>query len=117
MAEEPRPLTLRYSSRIEPRLAEIWQWNADRYGEAHADEYVTFLRAETRSLQINYLKGRTVPQFPTYRHISIQTRTKSHGYVVVYEVRATEIYVFYYFHTAQDWQNQLIKMLQNRREQ
>ena len=27
---------LRYSLLIKPRLAEIWRWNADKYGEAHA---------------------------------------------------------------------------------
>jgi hypothetical protein len=50
MAQRAQTLTLQYSLFIERRLAEIWRWNAERYGEDHATNYVEFLEQKTRSL-------------------------------------------------------------------
>ncbi|MGD0541543.1 MAG: type II toxin-antitoxin system RelE/ParE family toxin [Tepidisphaeraceae bacterium] len=111
MAQRPRQLTLRYSLLVKPRLAEIWQWNAAKYGEAHATEYVEFLRKPTRSLCSDYLRGRVVPNRASYRYMTLKKRARGHGYVVVYQVLETEVHVLYYFHTAQDWMRQLQAML------
>lgn len=111
MAERPRELTLQYSLLISPRLAEIWRWNAQRYGEDHATRYVEFLEQKTRTLKTEYVRGHSVPKRPAYRYMTIKRRAKGHGYVVVYEIRETELFIFYYFHTAQDWQAQLETML------
>jgi len=111
MAQGPRQLTLRYSLLVNPRLAEIWRWNAERYDEAHATKYLDFLERHTRALRTEYLRGRTVPIRPSYRYITIRKRAKGHGYVVVYQIRDTEVFIFYYFHTAQDWLTQLQAML------
>lgn len=43
--------------------------------------------------------------------MTLKKRARGHGYVVVYQVLETEVYVFYYFHTAQDWMTQLRAML------
>jgi plasmid stabilization system protein ParE len=114
MAQRPRRLTLRYSLLIKPRLAEIWRWNADKYGEAHATAYLEFLKSETLALQSDYQRGRVVPIRPSYRYMTIKKRRRGHGYVVVYEVLETEVHIFYYFHTAQDWMTQLQAMLPER---
>jgi plasmid stabilization system protein ParE len=111
MAQRPRELALQYSLLVKPRLAEIWRWNAERYDEAHATKYVEFLEQHTRTLKSEYLRGRAVPDRPSYRYITIKTRVKGHGYVVVYQIRETEIFIFYYFHTAQDWLTELKVML------
>jgi plasmid stabilization system protein ParE len=111
MAQGPRQLTLRYSLLIKPRLAEIWRWNADKYGEAHATEYVEFLRNRTRTLRSEYPRGRVVPSRSSYRYVTLKKRARGHGYVVVYQVLETEVYIFYYFHTAQNWVTQLRAML------
>jgi plasmid stabilization system protein ParE len=39
-------------------------------------------------------------------------RAGGHGHVVVYQVLESEIYVFDYFHTAQDWQARLAEELE-----
>jgi plasmid stabilization system protein ParE len=114
MAQGPRRLTLSYSLLVKPRLAEIWRWNADKYGEAHATEYLEFLRHQTLSLQSDYQRGRVVPIRPSYRYFTLKKRARGHGYVVVYQVLAAEVYIFYYFHTAQDWMTQLKAMLPER---
>ena len=111
MAQRPRELTLQYFLLVKPRLAEIWRWNAERYDEDHATKYVGFLKQHTRTLKSEYSRGRAVPGRPSYRYITIKKRVKGHGYVVVYQIRETEIFIFYYFHTAQDWFTQLQAML------
>ena len=113
MAQRPRELTLQYSLLVKLRLAEIWRWNAERYGEDHATKYIGFLEQHTRALKLEYLRGRGVPGRPSYRYITIKKRVKGHGYVVVYQICETEIFIFYYFHTAQDWLGQLQAMLAN----
>jgi plasmid stabilization system protein ParE len=110
MAKKPRQLTLRYSLLVNPRLAEVWRWNADRYGVAHADDFVNFLKEKTRALETEFSKGRVIPTRPSYHYITLKKRARGHGYVVVYQILPTEVYVFYYFHTAQDWLAQLDAM-------
>ena len=61
MAEEPGELTLRFSELASARLAEIWRWNANKYGAAHATQNLDFLKRKTCTLQTQYAKGRLVP--------------------------------------------------------
>jgi plasmid stabilization system protein ParE len=112
MAQRSRQLNLRYSLLVKPCLAEIWRWNVERYGEVHATQYVDFLETQTRALQLDYLRGQPVPNRPSYRYVTIKKRSKGHGHIVVYEIRETEVFIFYYFHTAQDWQTQLEAMFE-----
>jgi plasmid stabilization system protein ParE len=111
MAQRPRQLRLRFSLLVKPRLAEIWRWNADKYGESHATEYLKFLRNKTRALRSEYLRGREVPGHTSYRYMTFKKRARGHGYVIVYQVLETEVYIFDYFHTAQDWTTQLQAIL------
>jgi plasmid stabilization system protein ParE len=111
MAQRPRELTLRYSLFVQPRLAEIWRWNADKYGQAHADQFIDFLRSRTLALGSEYQRGRAVSGRPSHRYITLKRRARGHGYVVVYQVLEDEVYIYYYFHTAQDWMTQLRRML------
>jgi plasmid stabilization system protein ParE len=111
MAKRPRQLTLRFSDLANARLTEIWRWNADKYGDAHATEYIEFLKSKTLALRSQYSLGRQVPGRPAYRYMIFKKRPRGHGYVIVYEVLKTEIFVFYYFHTAQDWLTQLEEVL------
>jgi plasmid stabilization system protein ParE len=111
MAEKPRQLALRYSLLVKPRLAEIWRWNAERHGEAHATNYLEYLRNRTLALGSEYRGGRVVPGRSSYRYTTFKKRGRGHGYVAVYQVLETEVYIFYYFHTAQDWMKQLQEML------
>jgi plasmid stabilization system protein ParE len=111
MAERPRELTLQYSLLVAPRLAEIWRWNAQRYGDEHATRFLEFLDERTRTLKTEFLRGRAVPNRPTYRYLLIRKRTRGHGYVLVYEIRQSEVFILNYFHTAQDWLAQLDEIL------
>ncbi len=45
--------------------------------------------------------------------MTFKKRAHGHGYEIVYEVLKTEIFIFYYFHTAQDWRTQLDELLPN----
>jgi len=111
MAQKPRQLAIRFSLRINSRLAEIWRWNAERYGDAHATQYVELLRNQTLALRSEYAKGRVVPKSHSYRYLTLKKRSRGHGYVVVYQILEAEVYIIYYFHTAQDWVIQLKTML------
>jgi plasmid stabilization system protein ParE len=87
----------------------IWDWNARKHGNVHADAYVEFLRSETDRLDSEYARGRTVPTASTLRYRMIQKKSRSHGHVVIYEVTGTvAVRILRYFHTAQDWQAELI---------
>jgi len=111
MAQRSRRLNLKLSDYVNPRLAEIWRWNADKYGEAHATTFVEFLKAETLALTTTYQKGRQISHYPSWRYLTIKKRAKGHGYIVVYEIQPTDVFVLYYFHTAQNWEAKLRLML------
>lgn len=111
MAERSRRLSLRYSLLAESCLAQIWRWNAEHYNATHATEFLEFLKGRTSRLQSDYLRGRPIPTRPSYRYLTLKKRARGSGYVVVYQVLETEIHVFYYFHTSQDWLQQLESIL------
>ena len=111
MANGPRQLTLRFSELADARLAEIWRWNAEKYGAAHATQYLEFLKSKTRTLETQYAKGRVVPNRVSYRYMTFKKRARGHGYVVVYQVLPDEVFILFYFHTAQDWLRQLEAIL------
>ena len=100
MAEEKRALKLRYSKLVAPRLAEIWRYTAQRYGFDQAVQYLQFLDERTENIGINYMQGREIPAQSGYRFQVLQSRSKGHGYAVVYEVRESEIFIFDYYHAG-----------------
>ncbi|MFI5385041.1 MAG: type II toxin-antitoxin system RelE/ParE family toxin, partial [Fimbriimonadales bacterium] len=61
MARRPRKLVVSYAARASAALAEIWDWNAARYGAQHADRYVSFLRSQADNLATEYHLGKSVP--------------------------------------------------------
>jgi plasmid stabilization system protein ParE len=69
------------------------------------------LESQTRALQTEYLRGTIIPERRGYRFITVKSKSKGHGYFVVYEVLSTEVLIFNYFHTAQDWRRRLRSML------
>jgi plasmid stabilization system protein ParE len=93
----------------------IWDWNAQKYGNVHADAYIEFLRRETDRLDTEYGRGRIVGAISTLRYRLIRRRKKGYGHVVVYEVKAgVLVRILRYFHTAQDWQTKLAADLADR---
>jgi plasmid stabilization system protein ParE len=92
----------------------IWDWNAQTYGNVHADAYIEFLRKETDRLDTEYTRGRIVPTVSTLRYRMIQKKKRGHGHVVIYEVNGTVLVrILRYFHTAQDWQSKLVDTLKS----
>jgi plasmid stabilization system protein ParE len=85
-------------------LREIWQWNAERHGPSHADEYLQFLIAAIESLARPDAIGRPVPNRPNLRYILMRRRIGGHGHIAVYEIEEERTTVLRIFHTAQDWQ-------------
>jgi plasmid stabilization system protein ParE len=101
-------MTVDYTPEALIDLNAIWDGNAQKYGSVHADAYIEFLRRETDRLDTEYDRGRVVPTASTLRYRLIRRRSKGHGHVVVYEVRAgVLVRILRYFHTAQDWQTKL----------
>jgi plasmid stabilization system protein ParE len=104
MASPEFALTVTVSPTATAELADIWQWNADRYGAGHADEYVGFLRNTIRQLPVLHKLGRPVTVQPNLRYLVIRRRAKGHGHIAVYRCDEKAIDVLHVFHTAQDWQ-------------
>jgi plasmid stabilization system protein ParE len=104
MASPESTLTVTVSPTATAELADIWRWNADRYGEGHADEYVGFLRNTIHQLPVLYKLGRPVTVQPNLRYLVIRRRAKGHGHIAVYRCDDKSIDVLHVFHTAQDWQ-------------
>jgi hypothetical protein len=47
------PLSLDYTPEALSDLNVIWDWNAERYGNAHADRYIEFPQRQTNRLRSN----------------------------------------------------------------
>jgi plasmid stabilization system protein ParE len=108
MASQPSGMIVDYTPEALANLEEIWDWNAERYGRVHADTYIEFLRNRTDRLSTDYGAGKPVPANRRLYYRVIQRRKKRHGHIVVYEVNDDNIVrILRYFHTAQDWQNNL----------
>jgi plasmid stabilization system protein ParE len=108
MAEKPRKVTLSFLPAAQTALRRIWNWNANRYGENHADRYIAFLIATTEKLVDDPSVGKPISKVPTMHYITIRRSRKGHGHVAVYEIVDGVIQVVDFFHTAQDWQSKLI---------
>jgi plasmid stabilization system protein ParE len=102
------PLTIDYTPEALSDLDAIWDWNAGKYSNAHADRYIEFLQRQTDRLKSNS-HGLPVPMRPDFNYLTIRRRSKGYGHVVVYEMVENRIRILRYFHTSQDWQNQLIE--------
>jgi len=101
-------MTLDYTPEALIDLNVIWDWNAQQYGNVHADAYIEFLRRQTDRLDTEYGRGRIVRTASPLRYQLIRRRKKGHGHVVVYEVRAGNLVrILRYFHSARDWQTKL----------
>ena len=101
------PLTLDYTPEALSDLNTIWDWNAAKYGNAHADRYIEFLQRQTDRLRSTD-RGLSVPTRPEFKYLTIRKRSKGYGHVVVYETVENRIRVLRYFHTSQDWENKLV---------
>jgi plasmid stabilization system protein ParE len=91
-------------------LDAIWDWNAKTYGVNHANQYIDFLRAETRKLATDYPLGKRMPSYPGLLYVLIRRRRKGYGHIIVYRVKDETVHVLNYFHTAQDWQRHLLDL-------
>jgi plasmid stabilization system protein ParE len=104
-AQKRRPVVR--ANRAQFELADIWRWNADRYGEPHADAYLAFLDRSIEELSVRFASGRPVANRPDLRFILMQQRSKAHGHVAVYRIEPDTIQLLHVFHTAQDWEAKL----------
>jgi plasmid stabilization system protein ParE len=93
------------SPAIARELKEIWRWNADNHGIAHANFYVDSLRQAIRSLQTKYEEGGLIAGNRDLRYLLVRRKKKGHGHVVVYRVGEEIVHVLHIFHTAQDWRS------------
>jgi len=89
-------------------LQGIWDWNAEQYGVAHADEYLGLLWQAIDRLAESHALGTVVPGRADLRYVLVRRRSRGHGHVLVYGVGAAMVTVAHVFHTAQDWQNTLV---------
>ncbi len=86
-------------------LDDIWDWNVERYGRLHADEYVEFLRAGAEALGDSRAAARLVPTFPAYSFITLRWgKPRSHAHIVVFEIQGDAVQILDFHHTAQNWQ-------------
>jgi plasmid stabilization system protein ParE len=107
MAASELTLTVVVSPTATAELADIWRWNAERYNEAHADEYIDFVKNKLRQLPVLYKLGRPVPDRPGFHYLLLRRRAKGHAHIAVYRFDDNVIDVLHIFHSAQDWQTKL----------
>ena len=84
---------------------EIWDWNVDEYGEAHADDYrakllshIDLLVEDQSLLYITRDRGGIA-------RTTFRTRKGAYGYVILFRESASEIEVVRILHTARNWQD------------
>lgn len=88
-------------------ITAIWQWNAERYGDEHADRYIAFLYQGIEELRTRWQSGERLKGRNDTYFILLQRRTARHGHVVVYRCQENLVQVEHIFHTAQNWQEML----------
>jgi plasmid stabilization system protein ParE len=88
-------------------LRAIWNWNAERYGEKHADAYLRFLYGAMDSLVSPSTVGRAIPEYPNFRYLLMRRRSSGHGHLAVFRIAAGQVMVSRVLHTAQDWPTHL----------
>jgi plasmid stabilization system protein ParE len=109
MASPEPALTTRISPTATAELADIWHWNAERYGPDHADRYTEFLRSAIRQLPARHKRALPVPGNAEFRYSVIRRGSKGHGHIAVFRVRKQLIEVLHVFHTAQDWHAKIVE--------
>src|SRR5437879_754856 len=81
----------------------IWEYNAQKYGPKHADDYLTFLDEQLLTLLSYPRRGVVVSARPGYRRLLMAKRSGGHGHLAFYRITAEAIEVVRILHTAQDW--------------
>lgn len=107
MARFSPQLTLAYTVESLANLDKIWEWNAEHKSSAHADRYLAFLKTQTNKLLATNNPGRPVPERESYRYAILKRRSRGYGHVVIFEIDGQVLRVLRYFHTSQDWENQI----------
>ena len=102
MAKKQSKLIVVLTQKAKSDLLHIWLWNADRYGEHHADQYIAFL--VNRAAQVRESTSRPLER-SGLRYAVIKRRSSGHGHIVVFRTDWKQLEVLHFFHTAQDWQN------------
>lgn len=102
-----KQVIIQYSPESLRTLDAIWLWNAEQHGGEHADQYIEFLRSETRRLLTSPVAALFVPTRPALKYFILKKRKRGHGHVVVFREVSGVFQLIDFFHTAQDWQNQL----------
>lgn len=92
-----------FTPRAQKDLDSIWQWNAQAYDEAHAEEYTSFLIEGAVNLGDTHALARPVPNAPEYRYATLRKGSGA-GHVVVFQITDETVEILRYFHTAQNWQ-------------
>lgn len=107
MARKSPKLTVNYTRLARINLAEIWNWNAEKYSPGHANAYVAFLEARADELQNTYEEGKRVAARADYRYVTVKRSPQGHGHLIVYLVTDTSVEVLAFLHTRQDWQGKI----------
>lgn len=107
MAKKERELIVRYSVDAALTLEQIWNWNARKYDEVHADAYLESLRREIAKLKLLHASGRFVPGRADLRYMNLRKKPRSHGHVAVYRVVDNVVEIVNLYHTAQNWQEDI----------
>jgi len=104
---DPERLTVVYARSALKQLDEIWDWNRQRYGAGHADQYLEFLRRHIDALDSEHRRGKQVSSRPELSYILIRRKSRGHGHIAVYQVDVGQVNVLHVFHSAQNWQARL----------
>jgi plasmid stabilization system protein ParE len=107
MARKPRKLTVNYTRLARVTLAQIWNWNAERYGPSHADAYVASLKDTADALCDSYDEGKPIPIRPQYRYITVKRSARAHGHLIIYLATDNSVEILAFLHTRQDWQGKV----------
>jgi plasmid stabilization system protein ParE len=96
-----------YSARAIRQLNEIWNWNFERYGEAHADGYIEFLQTCIDALAKYPTRGKLIESRPGVRYYVMSRKAKGHAHIAIYSAAEKSLNVSHIFHSAQNWQRKI----------
>lgn len=104
MATSPPTLTVVFTRQAYRDLDEIWDWNAERDGAAHATDYVKFLEGKISGLATKYLDGRPVKGFPELHQLAMKRSRQGHFHIAIYEIdeAAKAVNILHVYQDRQD---------------
>ncbi len=111
MAKQQKQLAIIYSDTAKRELHQIWCWTYSTFSERQADRYENQIRSFIRSISQSSRSGTVFDSKRAIYYRCMKQKSNRYGHVIVYQIREESFQVLHIFHSAQNWQDELLDEL------